>query len=93
VHLDQIKELPRADARHDSGSRNNAACCFQGTREKTLEEIYKWIEHVDPNHPPIFWLCGLAGIGKSTIAQTVAEHEDALHRLGASFFFSRDETN
>ena len=93
VHLDQIKELPRADARHDSGSRNNAARCFPGTREKTLEEIYQWIEHPDLNHPPIFWLCGLAGIGKSTIAQTVAEHEDALRRLGASFFFSRDETD
>jgi WD40 repeat protein len=93
VQLDQIKGLPRADARHDSGSRNNATHCFQGTREKTLEEIYKWIEHQDPSHPPIFWLCGLAGIGKSTIAQTVAEHEDALHRLGASFFFSRDEAD
>jgi NACHT domain len=93
VQLDQIKGLPRADARHDSGSRNNATRCFQGTREKILEEIYNWIEHQDPHHPPIFWLCGLAGIGKSTIAQTVAEHEDALHRLGASFFFSRDEAD
>jgi hypothetical protein len=93
VQLDQIKELPRADARHDSGSRNNATRCFQGTREKTLEEIYKWIENREPDHPPIFWLCGLAGIGKSTIAQTVSEREDALHRLGASFFFSRDESD
>ncbi len=41
---------------------------------------------------PIYWINGLAGIGKSTIARMVAE--DANHRklLGASFFFSRQET-
>lgn len=33
----------------------------------------------------------MAGIGKSTIAQTVAELEESKHRLGASFFFSRDD--
>ncbi len=34
---------------------------------------------------------GIAGIGKSTIARTVAEDEDGRNRLGASFFFSRQE--
>ena len=93
AHLDRIKDLPRADAAHNSRSRNDATRCFEGTREKTLEEIYKWIENVDPSTPPIFWLCGLAGIGKSTIAQTVTEHEDERCRLGASFFFLRDEAD
>lgn len=32
----------------------------------------------------------MAGAGKSTIAQTVAEREASAGRLGASFFFSRD---
>ena len=36
-------------------------------------------------------LSGLAGIGKSTVARTVASRADSLHFLGASFFFSRDE--
>jgi hypothetical protein len=36
-------------------------------------------------------LDGIAGIGKSTISQTVAERAAALHYLGASFFFSRNE--
>jgi hypothetical protein len=40
--------------------------------------------------PPIYWLNGLAGTGKSTIAQTIAEHIFANGRLGASFFCSRD---
>ena len=38
---------------------------------------------------PIFWLNGLAGTGKSTIAQTITERLFADNRLGASFFCSR----
>src|SRR5258708_3478724 len=40
---------------------------------------------------PIFWVNGLAGIGKSTIARTVAEDAKSRELLGASFFFSRQE--
>ena len=40
--------------------------------------------------PPICWLNGLAGTGKSTIARTIAEKTFAAGRLGASFFCSRD---
>ena len=39
---------------------------------------------------PVFWLNGLAGTGKSTITQTVAECVFADGLLGASFFCSRD---
>jgi hypothetical protein len=37
----------------------------------------------------IFWLNGMAGTGKSTIARTVARKYHEEKRLGASFFFSR----
>ena len=37
----------------------------------------------------IFWLNGMAGTGKSTIARTVARKYNDRNRLGASFFFSR----
>ena len=40
---------------------------------------------------PIYWVNGLAGIGKSTIARTVAEDVKDHNLLGASFFFSRQE--
>ena len=49
----------------------------------------KWIFLLDG--PRIYVLSGLAGIGKSTVAQTVAKRADDLRSLGASFFFSRDE--
>ena len=41
----------------------------------------------------VFWLNGLAGTGKSTIAQTFAETSFADGKLGASFFCSRDFEN
>jgi hypothetical protein len=43
----------------------------------------------DPHGKRIFWLCGKAGIGKSTISRTIAEDLDKEGRLGASFFFKR----
>ncbi|KAG8917732.1 hypothetical protein FRC01_002235 [Tulasnella sp. 417] len=84
-----LNGLRRAQARYDSSSRAGTNGCFEGTRIGILQAISAWIE--DPASPSIFWLSGMAGIGKSTIAQTVAKSEDINHRLGASFFFSRDD--
>lgn len=52
-----------------------------------LREIYEWASQDDERK--IYWLCGLAGTGKSTIARTVARNLDERGLLGASFFFSR----
>ncbi|KAF9649794.1 hypothetical protein BDM02DRAFT_3094164, partial [Thelephora ganbajun] len=62
--------------------------CLRGTRETVLNEIESWTR--DFERPPVFWLNGLAGTGKSTIAQTVSEQIFANGLLGASFFCSRD---
>ena len=44
----------------------------------------------DPQDRHVFWLNGLAGTGKSTIAQTFSEMVANTEILGASFFCSRD---
>ena len=62
--------------------------CLKGTRKAVLWEIENWL--MDEQGKRIFWLNGLAGTGKSTIAQTVAETAFADGKLGASFFCSRD---
>ena len=73
---------------HGAGYRHgNRSGCLKRTREGVLDEIERWTEDLDK--PPVFWLNGLAGTGKSTIAQTVAERVFADGRLGASFFCSR----
>ena len=71
-------------AEHRHGDRNG---CLKGTRGTVLDEIQCWVE--DPEEFPVFWLNGLAGTGKTTIAQTIAERMFANGCLGASFFCSR----
>jgi hypothetical protein len=64
--------------------------CTAETRVDVLERIIDWA--ADASSPPIFWLSGLAGTGKSTIAYTVCDHFDTEGlpaRLCASFFCSR----
>ena len=63
---------------------------MRGTRKDVLWEIERWSTGEQEQH--VFWLNGLAGTGKSTIAQTVAEVAFADGKLGASFFCSRDFT-
>jgi len=54
-----------------------------------LDEIADWI--YGERQRPIYILYGIAGIGKSTVAKTLAERAAARRILGSSFFFSRDE--
>jgi hypothetical protein len=53
-----------------------------------LQRIEDW--EADPTNTRVYWLNGVAGSGKSTIAQTFAKSAHARRRLGASFFCSRD---
>ena len=61
--------------------------CFKDTRVTVLDTITNWIN--DPSSPPIFWLHGLAGTGKSTIARTIGIEAAEAGFTTASFFFSR----
>jgi hypothetical protein len=62
--------------------------CMKGTRRDVLSQLERWLDDEQDKH--VFWLNGLAGTGKSTIAQTFAEMSFADGKLGASFFCSRD---
>ena len=77
-----------ADASYICGNRQG---CLRGTRKGVLLEVGCWLTGNQAQQ--IFWLNGLAGTGKSTIAQTFAERMFADGKLGASFFCSRDFEN
>ena len=62
--------------------------CAQGTCKAILDEIDSWI--CNPKKPQVYWLKGLAGTGKTTIAQTIVDRLQERGRLGAFFFCSRD---
>jgi len=81
--LDNFRSAKGAEFCH--GERTG---CLKGTRGPVLDRIELWAGDFDQHS--IYWLNGLAGTGKSTIAKTVAERLFADGRLGASFFCSRD---
>src|ERR1700753_2235147 len=81
--LNSVRCAQQAGYQH--GDRNG---CLRGTRTAILDKIELWTRDFDK--PPVYCWNGLAGTGKSTIAQTIAERTFAGGRLGASFFCSRD---
>ena len=88
-HLDQLPHVDEAYYNHVS--RNDAPTCIPGSRDGLLEKVQQWATNLDRHSPPIFWLCGIAGTGKSTVAQTVCQNIAESKTLGGTFFFSYQE--
>jgi hypothetical protein len=78
----ELDRLPRASSqrKHDG--------CHTGTRQDIIQEILTWFSQpVDDDAKRLFWLHGVAGCGKSAIAQSVSE-QLLTQRRCASFFFN-----
>lgn len=85
---DLLSRLPVVpQAAFNSLENQHASTCLPDTRVELLREITEWVDGHEKSC--IFWLNGLAGTGKSTIARTMARVFHNRGSLGASFFFSR----
>jgi len=85
-----LPRLPTATgASYDSHDEEHNARCLPNTRTALLETIAEWANSKDSKS--IFWLSGMAGTGKSTIARTAARSFAEADQLGANFFFKRGE--
>ena len=63
--------------------------CTKGTRVDIIAQIIEWTNEKDPaKAPPVYWLTGLAGLGKTTIAYTICEWLNEAHLPFTSFFCS-----
>ena len=81
--------LGKLDPVHNAGYQaGHHDECLPGTRESVLDGMMGWARNPQERH--VFWLNGLAGTGKSTIAQTFSGMVADAGILGASFFCSRD---
>jgi hypothetical protein len=60
---------------------------MEGTRVALLNDLKQW--SMDVTAPPIFWLDGMAGTGKSAIARSFCRFLNQNQRLGGSFFCLR----
>lgn len=63
--------------------------CLPGTRLDVLDKLRKWL--LDLMGSPLFWLNGMAGTGKSTIADSVTAQAQAAGFIQANFFCARDQ--
>ncbi len=97
---DLLGKLPHVEqATFDHLSREGDALCLPNTRTEVLAHIMAWVRGGGSSGesqsasagvgPHIYWLDGMAGTGKSTIARTVARRCADEGRLGASFFLAR----
>ena len=61
--------------------------CMPETRVKILEDLEAWA--LNANSSKVYWMIGMAGIGKSTISHTFCEILEAKNMLGGNFCCSR----
>ncbi|THU94401.1 WD40 repeat-like protein [Dendrothele bispora CBS 962.96] len=73
----------------DIGNGHARTGCTPGTRKKVLKDIEKWADGTSPVKTLGYWICGMAGTGKSTIAKSVCNTMETRKMLAASFFCSR----
>ncbi|CAE7123852.1 unnamed protein product [Rhizoctonia solani] len=80
---------PVNDARYNSSYSDTIRrrACTAQTREAIQEGLRNWT--VNPDAEKIYWMNGMAGTGKTTIAYSYCQWLESTHRLGASFFCSR----
>lgn len=90
--LIQKFSLPIAEgAFYDAYVNQHEDMCLPETRKDLRNQIANWAG--SPDSKCIFWLNGMAGTGKSTIARTVAQSFQERGQLGASFFFKKGEAD
>ncbi|CAG9980522.1 unnamed protein product [Clonostachys byssicola] len=87
IILAKLRTVERAG--FDAHSDADNARCYQGTRTNLINQVLAWVD--SDNSKTIFWLNGMAGTGKSTIARTISQELADKNKLGASFFFKRGE--
>ncbi|KAI5118311.1 hypothetical protein M0805_006479 [Coniferiporia weirii] len=66
---------------------NAEGACLEGTRESVLRRVREWGD----SESKLFWLHGVAGSGKSSIANSVAHIFKRQLRLSACFFCKGDD--
>ncbi|KIM41356.1 hypothetical protein M413DRAFT_27718 [Hebeloma cylindrosporum] len=77
-----------SSALYDSVERHDPPKCHPHTREVVLKRIREWVD--DPaNLGRMMWITGAPGVGKSAIAETIAEGYLRAGQLAACCFFSR----
>ncbi|QRV95394.1 Vegetative incompatibility protein HET-E-1 [Ceratobasidium sp. AG-Ba] len=82
-----LLNVPQARYNSSMAAKVGRTACTPDTRRTVLEGLQKWAN--DQHAPRIYWMNGMAGTGKTTIAYTLCTILESTHQLAASFFCSR----
>ncbi|KEP47368.1 putative vegetative incompatibility protein HET-E-1 [Rhizoctonia solani 123E] len=82
-----LPSSPSAWYNSSAGRDLNRRECTSGTRVDVLANLLAWAN--GSSKDTVYWLNGMAGTGKTTIAYSVCTELADRHKLGASFFCSR----
>jgi len=67
-------------------------CCMEGTRETLLNQIMVWATN-ESYTSNLYWIHGLPGIGKTSLAHSICKKLHNKQRLAGAFFCQRDDAN
>ncbi|KAG8751728.1 F-box/WD repeat-containing protein 9, partial [Ceratobasidium sp. 423] len=87
ARLDRIKSSLSACYNSAAAAVVRRRACTPKTREQVMVDLQLW--HKDESAEKICWMSGMAGTGKTTIANTFCVALDQTHELAASFFATR----
>jgi hypothetical protein len=65
--------------------------CTPNTRRQIIAILHAWLDN--PDSVNAYWLNGMAGTGKTTIAYSFCTEREEMQSLGASFFCSRSSSS
>ncbi|QRV92298.1 Vegetative incompatibility protein HET-E-1 [Ceratobasidium sp. AG-Ba] len=86
----RLEKLPYSpEARYNSAESESLprVSCWKNTRLDVLRQLYEWA--TDDHSQKLYWLSGMAGTGKTTIAYSFCKQLEENHLLAASFFCTR----
>ncbi|CAE6340765.1 unnamed protein product [Rhizoctonia solani] len=85
--LGKLKSEMQATYNSVLSASTNRRTCTEGTRTQVLSELKGWVFQTDAH--AVYWMSGMAGTGKTTIACTFAKWLEQERLLAASFFCTR----
>ena len=76
---------------------HRALCCMEGTRQSLLNQIMNWVANKSDQEDVLqrntYWVYGLPGIGKTSLAHSICAILHTQNRLAGAFFCRRDDPN
>ncbi|KAG8716836.1 hypothetical protein FRC08_008710 [Ceratobasidium sp. 394] len=85
--LNRLPNSPAATYRSSKSENLRRSACTPNTRVDVMSQLHDWV--FDGESRRVYWLNGMAGTGKTTIAYTLCSQLERSRRLAASFFCTR----